>query len=176
MWKLSAPGCAAEGSFLRIQQEEYYGEEKAQPDPLEFMPDVCPILRLFDHTTLSMTSQVQSATARLTRSPKGRARDFFPNYHHRCPSLSELSAVSPLNCRCLRHAGNSSAYRSAGGRWRISFHRYRGWPYTTRRDYSLCRTRGAYAGRGGRQGSVLDAWTNGAPSCTVGPIWKNDQY
>lgn len=39
MWKLSAPGCAAEGSFLRIQQEEYYGEEKAQPDPLEFMPD-----------------------------------------------------------------------------------------------------------------------------------------
>jgi hypothetical protein len=45
MWKLSAPGSPAEGCFLRLKQEEYYRESKAQPDPLEFMPDVSPPAR-----------------------------------------------------------------------------------------------------------------------------------
>jgi len=45
MWELSAPGSPAEGCFLRLKQEEYYGEEKVQPDPLEFMPDVSRSIR-----------------------------------------------------------------------------------------------------------------------------------
>jgi hypothetical protein len=43
MWELSAPGSPAEACFLRLHQEEYYGEEKTQPDPLAFMPEVSPI-------------------------------------------------------------------------------------------------------------------------------------
>jgi hypothetical protein len=45
MWKLSAPGSPAEGCFLRLKQEEYYREDRPQPDPLEFMPGVSPPAR-----------------------------------------------------------------------------------------------------------------------------------
>lgn len=40
MWEMSAPGGPAEGCFLRITEEELYCQERAQPNPLEVMPDV----------------------------------------------------------------------------------------------------------------------------------------
>jgi hypothetical protein len=49
MWELSAPGSAAEGCFLRINQEEYYCQKKAQPDPLDVMPDVSTFSRSSRH-------------------------------------------------------------------------------------------------------------------------------
>jgi len=39
MWELSAPGSPAEQCFLRLHQEEYYCEERPQPDVLEMMPE-----------------------------------------------------------------------------------------------------------------------------------------
>ncbi|KAF9486248.1 D-amino-acid oxidase [Pholiota conissans] len=39
MWELSAPGSPAEESFLRIPQTEYFHVPRAQPDPLEKMPN-----------------------------------------------------------------------------------------------------------------------------------------
>ncbi|KAJ7151015.1 D-amino-acid oxidase [Mycena filopes] len=40
MWELSAPGGAAEGCFLRINEEEYFAEPIANPEVLQTMPDV----------------------------------------------------------------------------------------------------------------------------------------
>jgi len=39
MWELSAPGDAAEKSFLRIPHTEYYCGEAPTPNPLQVMPD-----------------------------------------------------------------------------------------------------------------------------------------
>ncbi|PPQ84640.1 hypothetical protein CVT26_003931 [Gymnopilus dilepis] len=39
MWKLSEPGSDAEESFLRITQTEYFFNDRANPDPLEKLPD-----------------------------------------------------------------------------------------------------------------------------------------
>ncbi|KAK7018968.1 nuclear export factor [Favolaschia claudopus] len=39
MWELSAPGGPAEGCFLRIHQEEYYAEGRANPEVLKVMPE-----------------------------------------------------------------------------------------------------------------------------------------
>src|ERR1700733_1600783 len=102
MWELSAAGSPAEACFLRSRQEEYYTEEaEVQRDPLEFMPDVSSIRRVVQYTILNssnMFDQVQSDAARLTRPCKGCTWDFFPNCHHRCPSVLELFTGAPLGC------------------------------------------------------------------------------
>jgi hypothetical protein len=44
MWELSAPGGAAEGCLLRIDQTEHYIDQITKPHMLEFMPDVSDAL------------------------------------------------------------------------------------------------------------------------------------
>jgi len=40
LWKLSEPGSAAEGCFLRHTQTEYRGDDLPNAEWLQYMPDV----------------------------------------------------------------------------------------------------------------------------------------